>query len=65
MTTARQGNRIFRVSFKLQYEAFPADGPRHTQFRFSAPKARPKLRLGRSGNSLTLKQSGPLILGRA
>jgi len=33
---------------------------RHTQFRLSAPK----VRYGRPGNSLALKQSGPLILRR-
>jgi len=38
--------------------ALPADGLRHTQFCLSAPKAR----YGRPGNSLPLKQSGPLIL---
>jgi len=38
--------------------ALPANGQRHTQLRLSAPKAH----YGRPGNSLSLKQSGPLIL---
>jgi len=42
----------------LRYDASPAGGPRHTQFRLCAFKTR----CGRPGYSLTLKQSGPLIL---
>jgi len=47
--------------FKSLNPAMPAGSLRHTQFRSSAPKAR----YGRPGNSLSLKQSGPLILRRA
>jgi len=38
--------------------ANPAGGLRHTQLRLSAPK----VRYGRPGNSLSLKQSGPRFL---
>jgi len=56
--TERQLNNS---TFGIHKPAVSADGPRHPQFHLSAPKAR----CGRPGNSLSLKQSGPLILRRA